>query len=147
MPSGLVAQLVEQSPEKACVAGSIPAQTTIFYLQFHSHVDNQPLIEMIKKYILICYIILLASCAKSQNMKNPDNICKDCGSFDLAKLSFNENVAILISKTEVWKTAIVNANNEEKEIENLLKSDTIILYKYHFSNQQNKILDFHNFHF
>ena len=30
MPSGLVAQLVEQSPEKACVAGSIPAQTTIF---------------------------------------------------------------------------------------------------------------------
>ncbi len=28
--SGLVAQLVEQSPEKACVAGSIPAQTTIF---------------------------------------------------------------------------------------------------------------------
>jgi hypothetical protein len=30
MPSGLVAQLVEQSPEKACVAGSIPAQTTKF---------------------------------------------------------------------------------------------------------------------
>lgn len=51
MPSGLVAQLVEQSPEKACVAGSIPAQTTIFYLQFHSQIDNQPLIEMIKKYI------------------------------------------------------------------------------------------------
>ena len=51
MPSGLVAQLVEQSPEKACVAGSIPAQTTIFYLQFHTQIDNQPLIEMIKKYI------------------------------------------------------------------------------------------------
>lgn len=51
MPSGLVAQLVEQSPEKACVAGSIPAQTTIFYLLFYSHIDNQPLIEMIKKYI------------------------------------------------------------------------------------------------
>jgi hypothetical protein len=31
MPSGLVAQLVEQSPEKACVAGSIPAQTTRIY--------------------------------------------------------------------------------------------------------------------
>jgi len=29
LSSGLVAQLVEQSPEKACVAGSIPAQTTI----------------------------------------------------------------------------------------------------------------------
>ena len=52
MPSGLVAQLVEQSPEKACVAGSIPAQTTIFYLQFYTWIDNQPLIEMIKKYIL-----------------------------------------------------------------------------------------------
>ncbi|OXA83428.1 hypothetical protein [Flavobacterium hercynium] len=73
-------------------------------------------------------------------MKNPDHICKDCGSFDLAKLSFNENVDSLISKTKVWKTAIVNASNEEKKIENLLKSDTIKLYKYHFSNQQNKIL-------
>ena len=51
MSRGLVAQLVEQSPEKACVAGSIPAQTTIFYLQFHYQIDNQPLIEMIKKYI------------------------------------------------------------------------------------------------
>ena len=51
MPSGLVAQLVEQSPEKACVAGSIPAQTTIFHLQFYSQIDNQPLIEMIKKYL------------------------------------------------------------------------------------------------
>lgn len=95
---------------------------------------------MASKNILIFYIILLTSCAKSQNMKNPDNICKDCGSFDLAKMSFNENISDLISKTEVWKTAIVNASNEEKEIENLLKSDTIKLYKYHFSNQQNKIL-------
>ena len=34
MSSGLVAQLVEQSPEKACVAGSIPAQTTISYYIF-----------------------------------------------------------------------------------------------------------------
>ena len=34
MPSGLVAQLVEQSPEKACVAGSIPAQTTILMKKF-----------------------------------------------------------------------------------------------------------------
>jgi RNase adaptor protein for sRNA GlmZ degradation len=50
MPSGLVAQLVEQSPEKACVAGSIPAQTTIFNLQFYSHIDNQPIIEMLKRY-------------------------------------------------------------------------------------------------
>ena len=48
---GLVAQLVEQSPEKACVGGSNPPQTTIFYLQFIYCIDNQPSIEMIKKYI------------------------------------------------------------------------------------------------
>lgn len=42
--------------------------------------------------------------------------------FDLAKMSFNEDISVLIAKTEVWKTAIVN-NNEEKEIENLSKSD------------------------
>ena len=73
-------------------------------------------------------------------MKNPNYICKDCGSFDLAKISFNENISDLIAKTEVWKTAIVNNGNEEKEIEMLSKSDTMKLYKYHFANQQNKIL-------
>jgi hypothetical protein len=51
MPSGLVAQLVEQSPEKACVAGSIPAQTTIFYLHFIYCINNQPTTEMTKIYI------------------------------------------------------------------------------------------------
>ncbi len=51
---GLVAQLVEQSPEKACVGGSNPPQTTIFYLQFIYSIDNQPSIEMTKKiYLLI----------------------------------------------------------------------------------------------
>ena len=48
---GLIAQLVEQSPEKACVGGSSPPQTTSFYLQFYYCLDNQPLIEMKKKYI------------------------------------------------------------------------------------------------
>ena len=43
MPSGLVAQLVEQSPEKACVAGSIPAQTTI-------EMKNISIIKLIKKF-------------------------------------------------------------------------------------------------
>lgn len=95
---------------------------------------------MITKTIIINILLLLTSCAKSQNMKNPDYICKDCGSFDLAKMSFDENISDLISKTEVWKTAIVNHNNEEKEIENLSKSDTLKLYKYQFSNQRNKIL-------
>jgi hypothetical protein len=31
---GLIAQLVEQSPEKACVGGSNPPQTTIFLFAF-----------------------------------------------------------------------------------------------------------------
>ena len=48
---GLIAQLVEQSPEKACVGGSCPPQTTIFYLQFYCRIDNQPSIEMKKIYI------------------------------------------------------------------------------------------------
>lgn len=95
---------------------------------------------MITKTILINFLLLITFCAKSQNIKNPDHICKNCGSFDLAKMSFNENISDLISKTDVWKTAIVNTNNEEKEIEELSKSDTVKLYKYHFSNQQNKIL-------
>ena len=43
MRSGLVAQLVEQSPEKACVAGSIPAQTTI-------EMKNTLIIKFIKKF-------------------------------------------------------------------------------------------------
>lgn len=96
-------------------------------------------IKMTIKTMILNLLLFLTSCVKSQDMKNPDYICKDCGSFDLAKMSFNEDISVLIAKTEVWKTAIVN-NNEEKEIENLSKSDTIKLYKYHFSNQQNKIL-------
>lgn len=96
------------------------------------------IIKMTTKTIIINLLLFLNSCA--QNTKNPDYICKDCGSFDVAKMSFNENISDLISKTETWKTAIVNKNNEEKEIEELSKSDTIKLYKYHFSNQQNKIL-------
>ena len=82
----------------------------------------------------------MSSCSESQAQKNPDYICKDCGSFDLAKMTFNENISDLASKTEVWKTAIVNDNNEEKQIGELQKSDIVKLYKYHFSNQRNLIL-------
>lgn len=55
-------------------------------------------------------------------------------------MTFNENISDLTSKTEVWKKAIVNDNNEEKQIEELQKSDIVKLYKYHFSNQRNLIL-------
>ncbi len=48
---GLIAQLVEQSPEKACVGGSSPPQTTSFCLLFYCRIANQPEIEMKKIYI------------------------------------------------------------------------------------------------
>lgn len=92
------------------------------------------------KITIVNLFLLFVSCAKSQNMKNPDFICKDCGSFDLSKMSFNENISDLISKTDVTKTVIVNNNNQEKQIENLLKSDTIKLYKYRFLNKLDKVL-------
>lgn len=93
---------------------------------------------MTTKIIILGFVLI--TCSQSLAQKNPDYICKDCGNFDLAKISFNENVSDLISKTEVWKTAIVNDNNEEKDINELTKKDLVKLYKYHFSNQQNKIL-------
>ena len=93
-----------------------------------------------KKNIAFALLLTLSSCSESHAQKKPDYICKDCGSFDLAKMTFNENISDLTSKTEVWKTAIVNDNNEEKQIEELQKSDIVKLYKYHFSNQRNLIL-------
>ena len=95
---------------------------------------------MTAKIIVFGFLLILSSCSESKAQKNPDYICKDCGSFDLSKMTFNENISDLASKTEVWKTAIVNANNEEKQIEALQKSDVVKFYKYHFSNQQDLIL-------
>lgn len=95
---------------------------------------------MFKKSVTLFLLVLLSICFNCQQKENPKNICKDCGSFDLSKMTFNENISDLISKTEVWKTAIVNRNNEEKEMNEILKSDTLKLYKYHFSNQLNKNL-------
>lgn len=89
------------------------------------------------KVFAIRFILFSSLCVKAQN---PINICKDCGDFDLAKLSFNENISDLTSKTEVWKTVIVNDNNEEKDIDELTQKDIVKFYKYHFSNQLNKIL-------
>lgn len=79
------------------------------------------------------------SCARSQT-KNPETICKDCGSFDLDKIKFTENIDLLASKTEIFKTALVNQNREEKDVEELSKNDQVKVYKYNFENQQNQIL-------
>jgi len=95
---------------------------------------------MTAKIIIFGFLLILSSCSKYKAQKNPDYICKDCASFDLSKMTFNENISDLTSKTEVWKTAIVNADNEEKQVEALQKSDVIKFYKYHFSNQQDLIL-------
>ena len=93
-----------------------------------------------KNKLTIAFLLLvLISCTQSQT-KNPMYICKDCGSFDLGKMTFKENIDVLSSKTEIFKTALVNQNNEEKQIEELQKSDIVKLYKYHFSNQRNLIL-------
>ncbi|WP_333852048.1 hypothetical protein [Epilithonimonas sp.] len=95
---------------------------------------------MTTKILVFGFLLILISCSEFNAQKNPDYICKDCGSFDLSKMTFNENISDLASKTEVWKTVIVNANNEEKQVEELQKSDIVKFYKYHFSNQRELIL-------
>ena len=55
-------------------------------------------------------LLVLITCAQSQT-KNPMYICKDCGSFDLDKITFTENIDVLSSKTEIFKTVLVNHNN------------------------------------
>ncbi|MBV6881824.1 hypothetical protein NG800_018210 [Epilithonimonas ginsengisoli] len=93
-----------------------------------------------KNKLTIAFLLLvLISCTQSQT-KNPMYICKDCGSFDLGKMTFKENIDVLSSKTEIFKTALVNQNNEEKDADQLTKNDVVKLYKYNFENQQNEIL-------
>lgn len=92
------------------------------------------------KNIIISFLIIMTSCAKSQNQKNPDHICKNCGNYDLEQITFDENVESLVSKTEVSKTVFVNADCQEKTIDELLKSDKICAFKYYVYNQPGDIL-------
>jgi len=94
---------------------------------------------MKNKLTIAFLLLILISCAQSQT-KNPMYICKDCGSFDLGKMTFKENIDVLSSKTEIFKTALVNQNNEEKDADQLAKNDVVKLYKYNFENQRNEIL-------
>ncbi|WP_415779339.1 hypothetical protein, partial [Elizabethkingia occulta] len=106
---------------------------------------------LLKKVINISFTFLLISCAKSQNS---NYICNDCGSFDLSKISFNENIDQLTSKTEVFKTVFVNEGCEEKRMEDILKSDNVCAFKYNlYETPKNKIhlsfsdkLKFNNLH-
>ena len=90
--------------------------------------------------IVISFLLIMTSCAKSQNQKNPEYICKNCGAYDLAKISFNENIDLLTSKTEVSKTVFTNDNCEEKAIEELAKNDKLCAFKYYIYNQPGNIL-------
>jgi len=96
--------------------------------------------------VLIFLLAFALSCMQAQT-ENPKSICKDCGNFDLNKIDFTENVDLLASKTEIYKTALVNANNEEKDAQELASNDRVNVYKYNFANQENQILGERPFHF
>lgn len=95
---------------------------------------------MTKKYFSFCMALLLLTFINCQQQQNPKNICKKCGNFDLAKITFKENINDLTAKTEIWKTVLVNSKYSEKDSEKLLKNDSVKLIKYHFENQHNEIL-------
>lgn len=61
-------------------------------------------------------------------------ICNDCRDFDLSKISFNEDIDQLISKTEVFKAIFVNERCEEKRMEDILKADNVCAFKYNLYN-------------
>lgn len=81
--------------------------------------------------------ILAATFSVAQQKENPINICKDCGKFDIAKVTFSEKTSDLTAKTEIWKSVIVNHNNDLKFEEEVTKNDTVKLYKYSFANGRN----------
>ncbi|MBV6881822.1 hypothetical protein NG800_018200 [Epilithonimonas ginsengisoli] len=49
---------------------------------------------MTTKILVFGLLLILSSFSESQAQKNPDYICKDCGSFDLAKMTFKEKFLI-----------------------------------------------------
>lgn len=95
--------------------------------------------KMTTKIIIVNLLLVLTSCAKSQNIKNPENICKDCGSFDVNKIEFTEKIDKLILKGRVFITAIDNYN-VEKRINEISKKDIVIAYKYKIVNRLNEDL-------
>ena len=82
---------------------------------------------MFKKTINLCLILFLFSYAKSQNT---NNICADCGDFDLLKITFDENVNAITSKADPFKTVFVNKTCEEKEAKQLFEDDDTCGFKY-----------------
>lgn len=95
---------------------------------------------MKRKLFTTSLIIFLAVFYNCQKIENPKNICKECGSLDLSKMTFEEKISDLTAKTEVWKSVTVNDDNELKLEENVLSKDITKLYKYHFANGRNLML-------
>ena len=82
---------------------------------------------MFKKIIGLCFILLLSSYLSAQNT---GYICSNCGTFDLSKITFNENIDELVSKADPFKTAFANASCEEKRIDEVGEKDQICGFKY-----------------
>lgn len=82
---------------------------------------------MFKKIIGLCFILLLSSYLSAQNT---GYICSNCGTFDLSKITFNENIDELVSKAGSFKTAFANASCDEKNIDKVGKKDQICGFKY-----------------
>ncbi len=71
---------------------------------------------------------------------NSTTVCKDCKSFDLAKLSFDQNIDFLTSKTKTTILAYVNGGNDRKPVEKVNKNDKINLYFYFLENYDQQTL-------
>lgn len=83
--------------------------------------------DMFKKITAFCFILLLSSNISAQNTIY---ICNSCGTFNLSKITFNENMDDLVSKAEPFKTAFANASCEEKRIDEVGGKDQICGFKY-----------------
>ncbi|AZI34328.1 hypothetical protein [Kaistella carnis] len=92
---------------------------------------------MLKKNITVFLSFFLIICFNCQQNENPKNICRDCGSFDVSKISFDENVDVLVSKTQVSITAFTDGFIEKKQ-DAISKSDKILAYKIKIRNPLNE---------
>lgn len=91
------------------------------------------------KKIGITFFIQYAVCFTAQVQNNPSYICKDCGTYDINRISFDENIDHLISKTPVNITGFTE-NFKEKIKNDISPSDHMIAFKYKVRNRLNENL-------
>lgn len=90
---------------------------------------------MIKKISILFLLNLFFMSFNCQNTGNPKAICKDCGSFDLNKIKFTENILDLTSQTEVSKSSVKNSTSKPNDKTQNSKSNDLL--KYSFLNSKN----------